>query len=541
MEKSKRTKALSIVLIVSLLVTLFVGPARATEDITNSFTVTVGSVEAVPGETVDVTVDLSEVNGGYRALDFAITYDGPITLTGVKCEKETTYTGEQGADVESLIVTTSKELTDTPYVMQWAYVTGSNVTYYGKIATLTFKVADDATAGTVANVKIAAYNESGSLDVDGKPVAVKYVNGTVTVEEEEEVITTQVVQKGRNLEYKDMIYVIDIFQLVDAEGIDLTTDAGLLSWSVDEYEAEGFEIAFDEEHATVGLEVYPDSPDKNNPFYYGRSEGIFTRALSEQRYYAGYVKLPNGKFVYSEARLYGPRDYAYNMIGKTSTSTVTKNLCIALLNYISAAQKYFNKNIADELLVNNDLTEAQKNIDWDAISADINLADTVPEGISVDRDKVIFKGLGRNLLFEEMISLVTAYVTTNNSDILNAQECGTIFWTSADQLTAIEGTPSIDNFGQGEKVVGFDVYMNTAGQWYSSAPAVAPKNMADTEYFYMGYVVKADGTVSYSGISSYGFEQYIYNTVTNTNSAPEMVEFAKRLFVYERAAKAAIK
>lgn len=388
------------------------------------------------------------------------------------------------------------------------------------------------------------YNENGEVDskttIESEDIVAP--NEPVTLPlDPDSVINTQVVQKGRNLEYKDMIYVIDVFQLIGVEDIDLSKDAGLLSWTIDEYEAEGFEIAFDEEHATVGLQVYPDSPDKDNPYYFGKSNGIFTKNLSEQKYYVGYVKLANDEYVYSEARLYGPKDYAYNMLGKANTGASTKELCVALLNYISAAQKYFNKDIADELLVNKDLDSNQKEIDWETLSQDINLADPIPEGVSVERDNVVFNKAGQNLIFDEMISLVAAYVTTNNDDIVNANECGTIFWTSAEQLEAIGDNPTKDNYGSGTKVTGFKVYQNQTGQWYSSAPAVAPKDMADTEYFFMSYVVKADGSVSYSGIFAYNFEQYIYNTVTKGNATAEMVEFAKRLFVYERAAKTALK
>ena len=361
-----------------------------------------------------------------------------------------------------------------------------------------------------------------------------YANGSCTVcgAADPGYVAPAIVQKGRNLEYKDMIYVIDIFDLqgIDLSEVDITKDAGILVWSQEEYAALNGNIAYDEAHANPGLESYPERPE----FYFGKSDGIFTRDLYKLAYYVGYVKLPDGTYIYSEAKEYGPETYAYKML--VSGTEETKALCVALLNYISAAQKYFDSSTPDSELVNYELTAEQKALNWNV--TDLKLSPEIPADKTVAADTAVFSKTGKNLLFEEMISMVSIYAI-DTATVNAAQECGTIFWT-AEQFAALTGTPGIDNIGQGTKVAEMNVFRGINGQWYTSAPAVAPKDMADTQYFILGYLIDAEGNVHYSGVMSYSFEQYIKNTVDKTSTSAEMLLFAQRLYYYERAAKAAL-
>ena len=356
---------------------------------------------------------------------------------------------------------------------------------------------------------------------------------TVTESIEKVPITSQIVRKGKTLEYKDLIYVKHVFDLVDIDltAVDLSTDAGILCWTQEEY-AQLSEIAYDPSHALVGLAPYPGSSH-----YFGKSEGIFTRYLADEYYYVGYVKLPDGAYIYSEPLLYGPQTYAYNMLGKATTSQKTRQLCVALLNYIAAAQKYFYPGIAESALANAGLTDEQKALDWSNAPENFNLAGAIPEEKMVQADTTVFTRSGKNLRFQEMISLLSVY-QINSSVVANAEECGTIFWT-AEQFAALNGAPGIDNIGSGKKIA-MESY-GSANMWCSVAPAVAAKDMADTSYYILGYVKHRDGTVSYSGVMSYSFEQYIYNKVTDSTTSAEMLEFAKRLYVYEREACNALK
>lgn len=332
-------------------------------------------------------------------------------------------------------------------------------------------------------------------------------------------------QVGANLSYEDLIYVIDIFDVQNAGDIDLTTDAGMLIWTKDEFEAmDG--IVFDADHAVVGLKPYKDTG-----YYYAMSDGIYTRDLHVENYYVGYLKLSDGSYAFSEAKLYNPAIYAENMLGKEDTDTETRELCVALLNFNAAAQQYFHPGTDKDDLVNSGLTDDERELDWTNVA--LNLAPVVPEEVMIERDSDVFTATGKNLLFEEMISLGAIY-KIDDAIVANATECGTIFWT-AEQFAALEGLPSVENIGNGIKT-GLTQYRGKAGQWVSNAPEIAAKDMADTQYFILGYVVHADGSVSYSGMMSYTIEQYINNMADDA----DMGELVMRLYYYERAAKAAL-
>ena len=155
----------------------------------------------------------------------------------------------------------------------------------------------------------------------------------------------------------------------------------------------------------------------------------------------------------------------------------------------------------------------------------------------VEQDANVFKKIGKTLRFQEMISLISIY-QIEESYINNAAECGTIFWT-AEEFAQLEGRPSIDNYGKGQKIQ-IETY-GSKNMWCSVAPAVAAKDMKDTSYYILGYIKHSDGTVSYSGVISYNFEQYIYNTVTGTSASQKMVDFAKMLYIYESSVNEALK
>ncbi len=354
-------------------------------------------------------------------------------------------------------------------------------------------------------------------------------------------------QKGRNLNYDDMISVIDIFEVVGLGDMELTEEnSGLLIWAEEDFDANTISVTDENAINKRGLDAYPGTD-----YIYGESDGIWTRNLHEDAYYVGYVKLTNSdgstKYIYSEPKLYSPSIYADNMLAKEDTDQETRDLCVALLNYISAAQMYFYPETTAEQLVNADLSDDQKDIapEWNIVLSDIDgnltLAPTVDNPGA--KDENVFAATGKNLLFEEMISLGAVY-KIEDTIVNNASDHGTIFWTPEqyDAVIADRQVPSLENAGNGEKI-GLTQYRKQSGQWVSNAPKIAPKDMSDTVYYFMGYVKHSDGSVSYSGVSAYTVEQYIYNKATaetTTQKEAYMAEFAKCLYFYERAAKAAL-
>lgn len=359
-----------------------------------------------------------------------------------------------------------------------------------------------------------------------------------------------IAQMGRTLNYEDLIYVIDIFELVgiNTEQVNLDENAGMLVWTVDEYNAmmkDGGSIVYNSNNAIVGLKQYVG---KEN-CYYAQSTGIFTRNLDETAYYAGYIQLDEDTYIYSEAVEYGPKIYASNMLKKDTTREETENLCIALLNYISSAQQYFHYKdfgntegyvpLGESELVNIALLDIYPDEDkriqaWD--NPEINGSFVVNDNSPITDDGVITP-VGGNLLFEEMISLGVLY-SIDDENVQNAKECGTIFWTKA-QFEALNGaTPGYkeNEYGSGMKVK-MSQYNDTSDLYVSCVPKIAAKNMSDAQYYYLGYVVDENDKVSYSGIMSYSIEQYISNKAAGSDY---MAEFARSLYHYERMAKKAL-
>lgn len=340
-----------------------------------------------------------------------------------------------------------------------------------------------------------------------------------------------IVEKGRTLSYEDYIYVVDIFDLQNVEGIDLTQNAGIyVSTSKEKV------LAHDATCVNVGLQSYSqiagaESVAGSENFYFGVSDGIMTRELHQTLYLVGYVKLPNDQYIYSSVLEYSPSTYAYNMIEKYSATpdNNTYKLCVALLNYIAAAQQYFGSEIE---LVNAGLSKTERAM---GTITELVTAPSISTDKQVSADKKVFTSSAQNLLFEKMISIGVIYVVDTNT-INTASECYTVFWTP-DQFEAIQGKPSIDNLGQGSKVP-MSVYKDTEGQWVSLTPQkIAAKDMKDTVYYFMGVIKHADGTVSYSEVMSYTIETYI----NNKQSDGSIGTLAKRLYFYERAANAALK
>lgn len=370
----------------------------------------------------------------------------------------------------------------------------------------------------------------------------------------------KITEKGRTLSYEDYIYVVDIFELSNldnVENLDLSKDAGILVGTAPKQVE-----AYSTQYANPGLLKYvPGAEDQaaagRGSLYFGVSDGIMTRELHQTLYLVGYVKLPNGQYIYSSVLEYSPSTYAYNMIEKYSATpnNNTYKLCVALLNYISAAQTFFETggtlvNEGLESVNGNDLRVMPET--WDK--------NTSPELMTITGNEISDKGvsitasdlfqtvkdtqIGNNLLFEKMLSIAALYqVSSDYITVNDTSKCGTIIWTQEQWDSEEASNVSVDA-KCGVKVP-LTAYTNDVravdSQWYSLIPEkIAAKDMVDEKYYFLGYIVK-DEAVYYSGVKVYTVEQYIYNKVNDDATEEAMVELAKRLYFYERAANAALK
>lgn len=136
----------------------------------------VGSVSGKPGEIVTVPIRISD-NPGIIAARLKISYNSDVlTLTGVK---DGGILGEYNF---------GDDLTASPYIVSWSNGTAkADYTATGNLVYLTFKIADDAKAGSSA-VSVT-YNANEVYNVDLANVNLAVTNGVVTVEEKAEEYT----------------------------------------------------------------------------------------------------------------------------------------------------------------------------------------------------------------------------------------------------------------------------------------------------------------------------------------------------------------
>ena len=169
MKKMKRVLALLLTLVM-LLSVMPTGVLAAGND-TAGVVVAADRVSGKPGDTVTVDLTLKE-NPGIISLRLKVKYDGTVlTLT----EKSVVNMFQN--------VTPSRNITDIPYVLIFDSSTSeANVTATGKLATLTFKINENAEADQIANIELLVDNV---FDFDGANISASAENGAVSVSEHE--------------------------------------------------------------------------------------------------------------------------------------------------------------------------------------------------------------------------------------------------------------------------------------------------------------------------------------------------------------------
>lgn len=134
-----------------------------------SGSLSVSSVSGKPGDTVDVTVNIGS-NPGVTILMFNVSYDPALTLTKVT----------NGSIFPASDMTAGGDLSANPYNLSWGSYTASvNNTGTGKLVTLTFKIAANASAG---QKKITITPDAdNTVNKDFTPISFNTASGNVTV------------------------------------------------------------------------------------------------------------------------------------------------------------------------------------------------------------------------------------------------------------------------------------------------------------------------------------------------------------------------
>lgn len=152
---------------------------------------------AKPGETVEIPITLSG-NTGFNSLGIEIDYNSDVmTLTAVDANS-----------AAGGMYMSSEKLSTKPYNLSWTEFMKSN-TYNGVIATLTFKISDNASAGeypvTVDYYKGRNGNFVDGVDVNinnGAAVGFTYESSQLTVEE---ILLPPTQSLSDNIEISDIV------------------------------------------------------------------------------------------------------------------------------------------------------------------------------------------------------------------------------------------------------------------------------------------------------------------------------------------------
>lgn len=165
----KRTSRV-ITLVITLIMLVNVLPlsvfATGNTEATDTMVLSVSSVNGMPGETVQVTINL-ENNPGLASLKFNVEYDDVLTLTDV------TFNTAFGS-----YITTPAPYTNPQTITLISPL--NDISAEGTFATLTFDISEQALDDYVANINIT-YNVDDVYNGDYDNIALTVANGTVTV------------------------------------------------------------------------------------------------------------------------------------------------------------------------------------------------------------------------------------------------------------------------------------------------------------------------------------------------------------------------
>ena len=136
---------------------------------TKNATVSVESISAAPGETVDVQIVIKD-NPGILGARLAVAFDDGLTLVGAK----------NGEAFSTLTMTKPGKLTSPcQFVWDGQEIADEDIKD-GVILTLTFAVAQDAASGVMQNIRIS-YKAGDIVDADLQKLTLNMVDGGITV------------------------------------------------------------------------------------------------------------------------------------------------------------------------------------------------------------------------------------------------------------------------------------------------------------------------------------------------------------------------
>ena len=255
--------------------------------------------------------------------------------------------------------------------------------------------------------------------------------------------------------------------------------------------------------------------------YMVHSQGIPAKYLADLLYFKIYIKLEDGSYVYGDMKSYSAKLYAENRLAKSS-STYTKALCVAMLNYGAAAQEYFGYKAYN--LMNSDLTAAQKALVseyYEGMMGTLTAPDSYKASAFV-RSTTAFTSRSTSVSFDGAFSINYYFVTGMDVE----SDVTFYYWdletyNSVGRLTTANATGKMTMSDTG------------SGEYWACVANIAAKEI--DQPVYVAAVYTSGGMQYTTGIVTYSLGKYCQINAAKETSA--MQELAKATAVYGFYAK----
>ncbi len=260
-----------------------------------------------------------------------------------------------------------------------------------------------------------------------------------------------------------------------------------------------------------------DEMSKNGQYYTALTHGIAAKNMADVLYIRAYLEV-NGTKYYTDFVEYSPQIYCKNKIEKSSDENL-RSLCIALMNYGAAAQKYFGERdgFKYDTLMNDFLSEDQKK---DLYSADkVVSLESVPAYSFTAANTDSFKVAVASTVMTGALKIRLSAIVPDGATSVQL-----LYWRQSD---VFDSSLSLD------KAQTVNMTYDGTKYYQADIEGIAAKNMGETVYFCVKATV--NDQTSYTAVKAYSIHKYAQNKAGSTDA--NMSALAKALVVYSDAAK----
>ncbi len=360
MRKSVK-RFLSVVLTVAMMMVCFMAVPTTTvsADTTNNIVVEATSVDAMPGDTVQVNINIKS-NPGIIAMMLYVEYDKSL-LTLVGAEDKGVLGTSQFSDTYG-----------SPFCLAWSDGGAiSNHTVTGTIATLTFKVADNVAKNTSATISLSTKSVNDILSVNTSTLETNPVTPDFT---------------NSNVNIFPFTFSSSSITMYDNISMNFKVKSELFT----KFGYTNPYVVFEFNNQTYEQKVFTE----NKGQYSFTFEDIGPKQLKDEIKATLYAT-KNGQLKNATVN-FSVSAYCYGMLaayGANSNYAELSTLLVDLLNYATNVQLY--TNYKSNNLINADLTDAQKAMATataPTLASDANMTHK-----TISNPSVTFSGVGLKL------------------------------------------------------------------------------------------------------------------------------------------------